>query len=233
VQRRCCIRKNLSLGKKQDFSEIAGKMHKTYILHWCKLQTDQLLLDGVAMPFERSGNTTDRLKGLYQSMQLEYPKFFKMDELCKLAFLGAEMLFQKNETTFSPSAQAVILANASSTLETDRKHQQSIADKDNFFPSPAIFVYTLPNITIGEISIRHQIKGENTFFVFPQYDLDFMCRYVDQVLTTTDTELVLTGWVEYSATGFECFLYLAGTQPAGLKIEHNPKNAEILYNSEH
>ncbi|MEJ0079473.1 MAG: hypothetical protein WDM78_00555 [Puia sp.] len=44
--------------------------------------------------------------------------------------------------------------------------------------SPALFVYTLPNIVIGEISIRRHFKGENAFFVFKQFDGNFIEKYV-------------------------------------------------------
>ena len=47
--------------------------------------------------------------------------------------------------------------------------------------SPALFVYTLPNIVIGEICIRHHFKGENAFFVFKQFDGTFMAGICQQL----------------------------------------------------
>ena len=36
----------------------------------------------------------DRLKDIYKTLGLKYPKFYKMDSLCKLAYLSSEVLFQ-------------------------------------------------------------------------------------------------------------------------------------------
>src|SRR5690606_9811213 len=104
-------------------------------------------------------------KQVYKENNSAYPKFFKMDNLCKLAFLASEFLLEDSKIgSTTQENMGIVLSNKSSSLNTDRKHQATINDKDNYFPSPALFVYTLPNIMIGEISIRHQIKGENVFF---------------------------------------------------------------------
>ena len=59
----------------------------------------------------------------------------------------------------------MVFANSNSSLDVDIKHNASIADKEKYFPKPAVFVYTLPNIMLGELSIRHLLRGENIFFV--------------------------------------------------------------------
>ena len=94
-------------------------------------------------------------KSIFKFLEISYPKFFKMDSLSKLAFLASEIILSKlvNE---DKNNLALIFANHSSCLSTDIKHKQSIANPDEYFPSPAVFVYTLPNICLGEISIRHQ-----------------------------------------------------------------------------
>ncbi|MBX9448628.1 MAG: hypothetical protein KL787_02435 [Taibaiella sp.] len=67
-------------------------------------------------------------------------------------------------------------ANQSSSLDTDIRHQNSIQDPGQFYPGPAIFVYTLPNIAIGEVSIRHQLQTESMFLIQEVYDRESLKR---------------------------------------------------------
>ncbi|MBC7694584.1 MAG: 3-oxoacyl-ACP synthase [Burkholderiales bacterium] len=149
------------------------------------------------------------LSEAYKSIGLSYPKFHKMDAQCKLGFLCAE--FALKETTFLTendlSKTAIILSNAASSLETDRVHQHSINDKSNYFPSPAVFVYTLPNITIGEIAIKHKVTGENAFFVSGQLDTELLVNYIETLLSN-GSEAALVGWVEVDGASFEAFIFL-------------------------
>ena len=40
------------------------------------------------------------LKEMYYNIELDYPKFFKMDNLCKLGIIGTELLYRKNKNLF-------------------------------------------------------------------------------------------------------------------------------------
>lgn len=84
-----------------------------------------------------------------------------MDDLCKLGYVAAEYLLEGK--TFAPLEMGMLLANAASSLHTDIRHQQLIDREGDQAASPAVFVYTLPNVVSGEICIRHKIQGENTF----------------------------------------------------------------------
>jgi hypothetical protein len=206
--------------------------NSNYIQSYCHLRKHKVLLNGNELQIGNQTSVNEFLKAIYNYLELDYPKFFKMDEICKLAFIATELVlkdFPLHES--SEGETAIILANASSTIETDKKHQESIKDEQNYFPSPAVFVYTLPNITIGEITIRHKLKGENTFFVTEQYDTTFMCKYVNSLLQNNRAKAALTGWVEYGSEGYEAFIYLVGKDKKGLSIEHNQLNTDRLYNS--
>ena len=120
-----------------------------------------------------------------------------------------------------------MFANKSSSLETDLKFQESISDKENYFPSPAVFVYTLPNICLGEISIRHQLKSENSFFIFETFNFPFMENYANILLKTKKADKVLCGWVEYFNENYKGFFYLVSNEG---EIEHTKKNIEIEFN---
>ena len=99
--------------------------------------------------------STANIAGLYREFVGDYPKFFKMDSLCKLGFIGSELLLKGINAEEKENA-AIILFNRNGSLITDRNYQKTITD-DNYFPSPALFVYTLANIVTGEIAIRNKI----------------------------------------------------------------------------
>lgn len=149
------------------------------------------------------------LSEAYKALGVSYPKFHKMDAQCKLGFLCTEFALKGTDflTETDLSKTAIVLSNAASSLETDRIHQHSIDDKSNYFPSPAVFVYTLPNITIGELAIKHKITGENAFFVSEQLDADLLANYTESLIQS-GTEAAIVGWVEVDDANFEAFIFL-------------------------
>lgn len=165
------------------------------------------------------------LKSIYKDSAIKYPKFFKMDSLSKLAFLGAEFML-KDES--SEKNIGIVLSNNASSLDTDRKYQDSINDSENYYPSPAVFVYTLPNIGIGEISIRHQLKSENAFFIFENYNAKFHYTYEKSLIESEKCDAVLAGWVNIDTDNYEAFLYLVSEKGT---IEHTKQNLLEIYNN--
>ena len=203
-------------------------MHRNpKIQSWCRIHNHHLIVDGKVIFKHDSTSFGEFSKQLYKQLEVNYPKFFKMDNLSKLAFLAAEALL-KNEV--DPNAEnniAVILANKSSSLDTDVKYQESISDKQNYFRSPAVFVYTLPNICVGEISIRHQLKSENSFFIFDAFNTSFMTDYANILMLTKKADKVLCGWTEFFGEDYNAFLYLVSDKG---EIANDKQNIEILYN---
>ena len=152
-------------------------------------------------------------KQIYKEKSISYPKFFKMDNLCKLAFLAAEFLLEdKKTTTFDKENMAIVLSNNSASLDTDRKHQETINDTENYYPSPAVFVYTLANIAIGEISIRHKIKGENAFFVSNHFDEKLLEQYAFSLIANNKSKHVLCGWVDFDGANYNALMYIVSTE---------------------
>lgn len=153
------------------------------------------------------------LSEAYKALALSYPKFHKMDLQCKLGILCTE--FALKDTGFMQendlSKMAIVLSNAASSLETDRQHQHSISDKSNYFPSPAVFVYTLPNIVIGEMAIKYKVTGENAFFVSEQFDAGLLTSYTGS-LFESGSESAISGWVEVDGANYEAFIFLAEKQ---------------------
>ncbi len=145
----------------------------------------------------------------YKIAEVNYPKFHKMDAQCKLGVLASEFALKGTDVlaTHALDNIAIVLSNSASSLETDRQYQNSIADKANYFPSPAVFVYTLPNIVIGEMAIKYKITGENAFFVSDAFDAGLLVNYAEMLLQT-NTTAIITGWVNVDAPQAEAFIFL-------------------------
>jgi hypothetical protein len=134
------------------------------------------------------------LPALYKALAENYPKFYKMDRLSQLGILGAALLLHgiRLPQNLQPSETAIVLANKHSSLDTDTRFVAQLND----IPSPAVFVYTLPNIVIGEISIRYGIKGEQAFYVMAAPDMVFLQQYAQILFAEGKTKNCLLGWVD-------------------------------------
>lgn len=197
-----------------------------HIERYCHIKNDTVSLDGNILFEKASDDLASFLKSVYTHFGIDYPKFFKMDRLSKLAFMAAEVLLGQPNTSKENRNIAIVLSNRASSLDTDRKYQQSISDEDNFYPSPGVFVYTLPNICIGEISIRHKLHSENTFFIFDTFNPRFLEDYTNSLLQTEKADEVLCGWVDVDEDRYEAFLYLVS--PAGDRL-HSEQQLTKLY----
>lgn len=148
------------------------------------------------------------LTSLYKQMIGNYPKFYKMDGLSRLGFVASEILLnaEKGETDVERREEegerlleerAIIFFNHSSSIASDRNYKESINDKNNYFPSPSIFVYTLPNIVTGEIAIRNHFHGETSFFILPDKDERMMEEILQASCRDDQSKSFLTGWIDY------------------------------------
>ncbi len=191
------------------------------ITKYCLIDSTKVIVDGKT-EFENSANESfgDYMKSIYKHYDLKYPKYFKMDNLCKIAFMASEIILKDNEhiKTFDPNRIGVILQNSHSTIDTDLNYINTIQDKSNYYPSPAIFVYTLPNVMIGEICIKNKFQGENTCFIAKEFDTDFISEYVNNLIDSGKVDICLTGWVDYVENNYIATLFLVE------KIKENQKD---------
>jgi 3-oxoacyl-(acyl-carrier-protein) synthase len=191
-----------------------------YISGWCKITDQTVLLNNKKETFEENfANFATFIKNLYKKELVNYPKFYKMDNLSKLGFLTAEFLIRNSDVLIKYKKEeiGVVINNSSSSLDTDLDYQELIRDKSNYFPSPSVFVYTLPNILIGEICIKHQIKGENAFFVSEEFYPEQIINYVTHLFDMGKIEACICGWVELLREKYHSVLLLVerfdGTTP--------------------
>lgn len=134
------------------------------------------------------------IREAYKHLGENNMKFYKMDNLCKLGYVAAGYLLK--DTNYRPEEIGIILANASASLDTDCRHQAIINKEGDKAASPAVFVYTLPNVVLGEICIRHKIQGENTFFVCQQSDTASLEDYARIVMAKGKLRTCIIGWCE-------------------------------------
>lgn len=172
-----------------------------------EITPEQIVLNGERLETSETG--LDMLNEAYRRYVNDYPKFFKMDGLCKLGFIASELLLSHlGEERFTPREdRAVVLFNSSGSIEADVHYQKTISNPQDFYPSPSLFVYTLPNIVTGEIAIRNQYLGETSFFVLDQRNEQAIHELTDCALTDDSTTSVLCGWVDfYDHSRFEAKL---------------------------
>ena len=160
----------------------------------CTISDNHITVNG-QMVFEQAPDLDFAAfaKAAFRNLELAYPKFYKMDRLCKLGFLAVEYLLAGNPACRPDESTAIVLCNSSGSLDSDLTHLQNVGQ-----PSPAVFVYTLPNIVAGEISIRHGIKGETAFFICEHDDDPTAQQYAADLLANGMASSCITGWIDYT-----------------------------------
>lgn len=165
---------------------------------YIEINPTSVLLDG--QPIKTSQTGEKMLVELYRRYVGDYPKFFKMDTLSRLGFIAAEMLMANEEGRMAngekrmAKVDAVVLANRSASIKNDTDYLATISD-GNYYPSPALFVYTLPNIVTGEIAIRHHIQGETSFYILDRpEDLEPIIQ--STLAAHPKPMMLMAGWCE-------------------------------------
>ncbi|MCO5239389.1 MAG: hypothetical protein M9904_04990 [Chitinophagaceae bacterium] len=204
---------------------------KTYITAYCSISGGKVYKDDkLIFKEDTPDETADFLLSVYKSFSIDYPKFYKMDNLSKLGFLAAELLLGGRQIAeeYGPERIGVVFSNASSSLDADLKYFETVKN----IPSPALFVYTLPNIVIGEVSIRHRCKGENGFFIRDRFDTDWMQFYVQDLFDRGRVESCICGWVECLEAHYHAAVYLVESCPGEKALPFNSKHIHQIYETD-
>ena len=186
------------------------------IRRYVQICPDAVRLDGVPVPV--TGRGPELLSELYRNYVKDYPKFFKMDLLCKLGFVATELLVGDEPGRFTPREdRAVLLLSRTGPLCDDRNYQKTIAE-EAYFPSPALFVYTLANIVTGEIAIRNKYEGDTTAYELPAFSAEAIVSVVRDAFADRITTSAICGWAEApDPDHFEAILMLVdGSAGEGL-----------------
>ena len=208
--------------KPQEFSDSktngGGSANISYSVkkkHRVHITPQGIWLDNKEFIIDKEITQNGLLTALYKQIIGNYPKYYKMDGLCRLGFVASELLLkaERDEGSFTEDTnktRAIVFFNRSSSIASDKKYLASIAEKDNYFPSPSVFVYTLPNIVTGEIAIRNGYHGETSFYILPHKNELLMQDIIETTFMDEQTTSVLTGWLDYEdSEHFEADLYIA------------------------
>ena len=203
----------------------------SHITTYCNINNNSCSVNGKPLLSFDTEQNSSWLKQLYKAAFPEaYPKFFKMDRPSKLAMVAVELLKQADPTIMDRTDDeiAIIAASTNASADTDMAFQASYTN--DVAPSPALFVYTLPNILIGEIALRNKWYGENLCLVMPGFDEERICQQVDLQLANGSNACILA-WVNVLGDELEafcCFVARTGTDQLNL-----PFTASTLHNLYH
>lgn len=195
-----------------------------YIVKYLQWNQGIIKLNGksfINLPFE---NSQALLTHIYQHTKVTYPKFFKMDMLSKLAFLSLEILSPDLES-INKNRAAVVLSTHSGSIEVDTKFEES----RQAIASPALFVYTLPNIMLGEICIRMKLKGAQMCFIEEKPNPDLLYFYVSDLLGNRDSDGCICGHVEARENSLEAtMVWVTSRSFSGSGIIFSPENLRSI-----
>jgi len=84
---------------------------------------------------------------------------------------------------------------------------------------------------MGEICIRNNLKGENTFFVNRFFNPELHVQYTKLLFNSSNTEICINGWVNYlDEKNYESILFLIEKIEDQQKyFNFNPQNINHLF----
>ena len=131
----------------------------------------------------------------FKSREEANMKFYKMDDLCKLGYLASAWLLDGIE--YGEEECGIVMSGKYGCLDTDIRHQQIIDSEGDSSASPAVFVYTLPNVVAAEISIRHHIKGENIWFWSEDKTMSDIKKYAYILAASRDLKYCIAAHIDF------------------------------------
>lgn len=203
---------------------------KIYITSYCSIDRNSINIDGNINAVEGYSDFAAFIKSLYQNLGIQYPKFYKMDNLSRLAFISSELLGGKNtvKEKYPGDEIGIVILTTSSSLDTDCRYFNSIKDNESYFPSPAAFVYTLPNIMAGEICIRNKFHGENTVFIDDDLSGNNVMNYVSDLFRNEKIKACIFGRVNLFLEEFSSCLLLVETDDTNKILVFNADNVKKI-----
>lgn len=160
-----------------------------------EINAGEVIVNDSVVFSDKSADFGTFIREAFKSRGENNMKFYKMDDLCKLGYVAAAWLLDGIE--FGEEECGMVLSGKYGCLDTDMKHQQIIDKEGDAASSPAVFVYTLPNVVAGEISIRHHIKGENTWFWSDDRTMSDLKHYASLMAGASDLRYCIIGHLDF------------------------------------
>ena len=158
---------------------------------------DGLTMDGKAVPLESHGAAL--VTEIFKKFLADGSRFFKMDLYSRLAYVATSLLAKDSLEGCDSEEVALVVFTQNGSVLADRKHLSTFSNPEEFFPSPAVFINTLPNVVLGEIAVKNTIKGETTLVLLPGRDESAMNRIIDATLAATKPAVMICGWIDCDA----------------------------------
>jgi len=137
----------------------------------------------------------------YRQTGISYAKFFKMDTLCRVAFVAGELLDIPRDIS-NKAKIGTVISTSSGCIDVDKKFEDSRQE----IASPALFVYTLPNIMLGELCIRHGFKGAQMCFIEERPYAPGTFFHVSDLISRRSADACLCGHIDASENGIDASL---------------------------
>ena len=199
-----------------------------YIIASCVISNDNVLKNDEKLFSSKVENIQPFLLSVYQFFKIDYSKFYKMDNLSKLGFLTSEILLKNEDfSIYKPADTGIVFTNSNASLDADIRYFQSTKE----VASPGLFVYTLPNIVMGEICIRNNFKGENAFFVFNEFNAQFLLQYVSDLIDRNVIKSCICGWVDVLEENYKAVLFLVGKNKHANALLFDEENMKRIFKS--
>ena len=152
---------------------------------------------GSSAAFQSTGAAL--LTEIYRKCLSDDPKFYKSDPFSRLVYVGAALAVKDALGDCDPCRTAIILFTENGSVLADRRHLSTFCGSEGFYPSPAVFVNTLPNVVLGEIAAQYGIKGETDLVMLPGRDESLMRMIVEVTLDAVRPDALVCGWADCCA----------------------------------
>ncbi len=165
-----------------------------------RITPDKTVVDGKEVETNAVG--AEVLASLYKKHIGDYPRFYKMDMLCRLGFIAVHLLCnnratQANGTDYADN-YAQVFFNHSGSIAADRNFMMRMMADEDGYSSPALFVYTLPNIVTGEVAMYRHWHGETSFYILPEKNEKMMDDVLRTALRDNAVSAIVGGWIDYT-----------------------------------
>lgn len=202
----------------------------TRIISYCRMAECAYNIDGVRQTVAPEGGDSPEA-AIYRREGIAYPKFFKMDSLARTGFLASELALRAAGIPAEGDKRdmGIIFMNRCSSLDDDIRYQSTLRAGE-FYPSPAVFVYTLANIVTGETAIRNRIFGETSFYITECFDAESLCRAVEDMFSFDgDMHRAAVGWCDFLHRSDALVMTVEKDSPKGKPFD--TQTIEMLYSN--
>ena len=159
-----------------------------------RITPDGLSLDEKDVPLENRGASL--ITEVFKKYLADGSRFFKMDLYSRLAYVGTSLLAKDSLADYDPEDVALVIFTQNGSVLADRKHLSTFSNPEEFYPSPAVFINTLPNVVLGEIAVKNNVKGETTLVLLPSRDEAAMSRIIEATGSVTGPAVMICGWID-------------------------------------